>query len=106
MPERLSGLSRRLAEVEHRLADKVRRENLANCVCREITVASAAREFEAEMNLYCPAHGLRRLGQIVHVLFINLDRTETEESAKLTQLVEAYQVRISQNSSSGIGLQK
>ncbi len=67
MSGKLSGLRKRLAKVERQLADHARREGLANCTCSAVTLAipGREREFEAEMNLPCPAHGLRRLGKII-----------------------------------------
>jgi predicted component of type VI protein secretion system len=96
MSSRLSNLSRRLAKIEREMAEKVRRKELANCICRDLTVAFASEEFEAEMNLPCPAHGLRRLGQIIAVEGVNPDKTVTEESTKLAQLLDMYELRLSQ----------
>jgi hypothetical protein len=46
-----------LAKVERKLASKARREELANCICKEVTLVlpDQAEEFEAEMNQTCPA---------------------------------------------------
>ena len=96
MSGKLSSLSRRLAKVEQQLADVARREELANCICREMTITFEAEEFEAEMNRTCLVHGFRRLGRILAVRFVNTDGTLTEESAKLHQLVETYELRLSQ----------
>jgi hypothetical protein len=66
MSGKLSSLSRRLAKIERQLIDGARREELENCICRQLTVADPNKpeEFEAEMNETCPLHGFRRLGEI------------------------------------------
>ena len=71
MPGKLSSLRKRLAKVEQRMADRVLRSELANCTG----------------NPPCPAHGLRRLGRIVRIAFINLDRTRVP-NPRLDELIE------------------
>jgi hypothetical protein len=97
-----SGLRKRLAKVEKHLADRARHAELANCVCREMTTAWTHEEFEAEMNQTCPVHGFRRLGIIHSISFVNPDRTLTEDSLKLEQVIETYKLRLAQHSQSGI----
>ncbi|MGA8764234.1 MAG: hypothetical protein WB562_15310, partial [Candidatus Sulfotelmatobacter sp.] len=65
MSGKFASLDRRLTKVEQELTSRERRRELANCTCREVTVAlpNQIEEFEAEMNRTCPAHGFRRLGQ-------------------------------------------
>lgn len=67
MSGRLSNLRTRLVKLERRLGDVARREQLAKCNCNFKGVYSFRKpeEFEAEMNLLCPAHGFRDLGQFV-----------------------------------------
>ncbi len=90
----LSSLSRRLTKLEQQLADRAKRANLASCNCSCITIADPARseEFEAEMNLPCPAHGFRRLGRIDRQFFYNPDhsvkRDPQSEQAELVPLLE------------------
>ncbi len=98
MSERLSGLRKRLAKVEQRMADQARHAELANCTCNmSVTLANPdhPEEFEAEMNLPCPAHGFRRLGRILRIAFINPDRTQ-EPSPRLDELIATYQRRLDQ----------
>ena len=99
MSDRLSNLRTRLAKVEWQVADIARRKKLANCNCRLQDWPSffyTVEEFEAAANLPCPAHGVRRLGRLSPVVFVNRDRTPTAESAKLIQLMKEYALRMSQ----------
>ncbi len=103
MRRKLSSLSKRLAEVEQQVAERTKREELANCICRTSkpgTFAHNAEKFEAEMNRTCPVHGLRRLGDVIAVTFVNPDGTLSEESIKLSQLIDTYNLRLSQHSQS------
>jgi hypothetical protein len=52
-----TSLWRRLAKIERQLAEKERRKKLAHCNCTYVVVARSdlPGEFEAEMNLPCPA---------------------------------------------------
>jgi hypothetical protein len=52
---------------------------------------------EAEMNLTCPVHGVRRLGAIHYLTF-----ESDPDAAKLTQLVEAYELPLSQHLKAGV----
>jgi hypothetical protein len=97
MSGKLSSLDRRLAKVEQRLTDRARRKKLANCICREGTQAAEAEEFEVEMNRTCPVHGFRRLGKITPLVYVNPDKTFTEDSAKLLKLIETYELRVSRS---------
>jgi hypothetical protein len=100
----LSNLSRRLAIVEQRVADTARREKLSNCNCFPQDperlgipfLATNEKEFEAQINLRCPAHGFRRLGKLIVLTIVNPDRTITEESVRLGQVVDEYQLRLSE----------
>lgn len=101
---RLSNLDRRLAKVERLVADRARREKLANCNCcphdperiGNIFLVSDARRFEAEMNLTCPAHGFRCLGEIMVLLRQKAGGTIAEESVRLTEVVDEYKRRLSE----------
>lgn len=108
MAEKFASLDRRLTKVEQELTSRERRRELANCTCREVTVAlpNQIEEFEAEMNRTCPAHGFRRLGQILALSFVKPDRTVTEESIKLAQLLEKYELALSELPPSGIGFER
>jgi hypothetical protein len=74
--------------------DKVRHKELANCTCRDLTVAIHPEEFEAEMNLSCPSHGFRRLGRIVHVVFVDSDGKP--QPSRLDELIATYEARLEQ----------
>jgi hypothetical protein len=107
MSGNLPGLRKRLARVEKVLAQTAKQKELASCICQDLTFAlpHEAEQFEAEVNRTCPVHGFRRLGQILPVTFVKPDKTYTEESIKLLQLVEAYELRLSQLSQSGLELE-
>ena len=94
MSGKLPGLQKRLAKIEQDLANIVKREDLKSCNCREITIAISGQpeEFEAEMNLTCPVHGLRSLGQITCLVFVNPDGSEGKDS-RLDQLLATYDAR-------------
>ena len=100
MSGRLSGLRKRLAKVEQRMADQARHVALANCTCKmSVTLADPnhPEEFEAEMNLPCPAHGFRRLGRIRRFVFVNPTNPRTEvPSPRLDELIATYQGRLDQ----------
>ncbi len=66
MSGKLLGLRRRLARVERTLANIAKREEMADCICQEMTVVmpDQPEKFEAEMNRTCPVHGFRRLEAI------------------------------------------
>jgi hypothetical protein len=109
MSGKLSSLSRRLAKIERQLIDGARREELENCICRQLTVADPNKpeEFEAEMNETCPLHGFRRLGEIIEIQYIGRKNT------KLDQLLEIYRARqsprnfrLSQLRQVGLGLKR
>jgi hypothetical protein len=101
MSASLSNLNRRLAKLELEAAKRLRRKELANCICPDLVIiARDPEEFQAEMNRRCPVHGFRYLGHIICIQAINRDKTETEESLKLKALVDEYHLRLSQNSPS------
>jgi hypothetical protein len=64
-----ASLSMRVAKIERWKAEKAWRKKLAHCNCRVATVANPCQlqEFEAEINLPCPAHGFRNLGTIISI---------------------------------------
>jgi hypothetical protein len=98
MSGKLSGLRKRLAKAEQRMADLGRRAELANCTCEEcVTIANPnhPEEFEAEMNLPCPAHGFRRLGRIMHLVFVEPGVTEHPRTS-LDELIATYEGRLAQ----------
>jgi hypothetical protein len=97
MTGRLSSFNKRLDKVERQQAERNRRLVVAECNCREITIAlpHQAKEFEAEINRTCTAHGVRRLGKLLAMSFVNPGMTVTDESAKLNQLLETYRFRLS-----------
>jgi hypothetical protein len=112
MSGKLSILNRRLGKVEKQLADRARREKLTNCICGDpiIAMSTDPEKFEAEMNRTCPAHGFRRFGKIIAVIFGSVDPADEPETdgqetdepmaeevaknlAKLHQLLETYELR-------------
>jgi hypothetical protein len=103
MSGKLSSLNRRLAKVEQQVAERTKREELANCICRTsmpFTIVQDAEQFEVEMNRPCPVHGVRDLGQLlIHTPF-NSDTTPSEVSIKRRQLLDLYELRLSQRSQS------
>jgi hypothetical protein len=98
MSGKLSSLRKRLDQLEQRMADRARRAELANCTCihmPDVTLAIHPEEFEAEMNLPCPAHGFRRLGKVLAIRFRDGDGT-TEPSDRWDELIATYQRRLDQ----------
>lgn len=93
-----------MAKVEQQVADKARREKLANCNCFPHDpkrlgapfVVSDEKKFESEMNLTCPAHGFRRFGQLLVLKFVHSDGTFDEKSVRLGQVVDEYERRLSE----------
>lgn len=100
----LSNLNRRLAKVEQQVAFRARLEKLANCNCRpqdpedpdSLLLVTNTKAFEAEMNLPCPVHGFRRLGQLFVLQYLESDWTISEESVRLKEVVEEYKRRLSE----------
>jgi hypothetical protein len=97
MSGKLSSLRKRLDQLEQRMADRERRAELANCTCTYLTLANPFQpeDFEAEMNLPCPAHGFRRLGRVCRIRFRDGDGTE-EPSPRLDELLAIYDARLEQ----------
>lgn len=104
MSGRLSSLSRRLAKVEQRQADRARREELADCNCPKLKstvpflapfIPEPLESLEAELHEMCPVHGLRRFGTIEIMNF-----GDTETTAKMEQLIDAHHLLLSQYSQS------
>ena len=87
-------LRRRVAKLERIVLDWNQKKKLANCNCRQATVASSldVEQFEAQMNLPCPAHGARRLGCIVVIEHI-AQPDGKNQMASLQQLLEEYRAR-------------
>ncbi len=87
----LGSLRKRLTRVERSLIEFATRPQLRNlrCNCREITPADPEEPeaFEVEMNLKCPVHGVRRLGEILDDIIVG------EERAKLDELLKIYKAR-------------
>jgi len=91
---------KRLERLEEKYADLVGQEALANCNCRTLTFVNSTKIFEAEMNKTCPAHGVRRLGQITIVRTVptRKDRADSvdERSVGLEELVGEYERRLAE----------
>jgi hypothetical protein len=86
-----------LAKVEQQMADQARRAELANCTCNDMTIANTVlpEQFEAEMNLPCPAHGFRRLGRIMRIVFVDPGGKKVP-SPRLDELIATYEARLAQ----------
>ncbi|SRR5579872_368534 len=56
-------LEKRLRNVEEKLTEIRKQEMLANCNCHAVVSVSRGmeKEFEAELNRTCPAHGFREV---------------------------------------------
>ena len=102
MSRKLANLNMRLAKVEQQAAHIVRREKLASCNCYpnppgiKMLVVKDAKEFEAEMNLSCPAHGFRRLGKLMVVTIVGREGEISEECARREELAKEYYRRLSE----------
>lgn len=88
-------LEKRLLKLEQHAARRIRQEKTANCICSERLFAIFPQEFEKEMNRECLVHGFRRLGQILRVNFVDMGRNLTEDSKKMNELVDGYELRLS-----------
>jgi hypothetical protein len=76
MSGNLSSLENRLAKLQQKVADLAPQVESANCNCEPIGTLALSfqpEQFEAEMNLPCPAHGFRRLGMILKIRFVDGD---------------------------------
>lgn len=100
-----NNLNMRLAKVEQQVAHIATREKLANCNCypkgpngRALPwfVVKSAEEFEADMNLSCPAHGFRRLGKLMVVSIVSRKGEISEDCARRNELVTEYYRRLSE----------
>jgi hypothetical protein len=87
MSSTTSSIGRRLARIEQRLAEMTPRPPKCNCVDRTVVYTHAPEQFEADMNLPCPAHGIRRLGVIFAVCY------EGEDTSRFDQLLAKYKAR-------------
>jgi hypothetical protein len=95
-----SNLRKRLASIERRLAEKARREKLTHCNCQSVTIfmGSSSEKFEAAMNLPCPGHGFRHLGEIIFVKFVGGDSDPpTPDDPRLRELLAQYQERLARH---------
>ena len=59
-------------------------------------VVKDAKEFEAKMNLSCPAHGFRRLGKLMVVTIGSRKGEISEECARRKELAKEYYRRLSE----------
>jgi hypothetical protein len=98
MSGNLSSLEKRLANLEQWMADLARRVTSINCNCEPyVTIAFSTQpeQFEAEMNLPCPAHGLRRLGMILPICFVD-GHGRRDSTSRLDELLAIYEARLAQ----------
>jgi hypothetical protein len=65
-------LRSRIAKVERVLAERKRKVDVANCVCKRIVAgySGSAKELEAELRGTCPVHGFLLVDHIVPVEFV------------------------------------
>jgi len=82
-----------LDKVERLRADTAARKKEATCNCSTWTLADSDRpeQFEAEMNLPCPAHGFRQLGYIHRRGSSNWDREK-----KIIKMLKTYEAGLEQ----------
>jgi hypothetical protein len=59
-------------------------------------VVKDAKEFEADMNLSCPAHGFRRLGKLMVVTIVGGKGAISEDCVRRKRLVTEYERRLSE----------
>ena len=59
-------------------------------------VVKDAKEFEAHMNLSCPAHGFRRLGRLMVVNIVGRKGEISEDCARRNELAMEYYRRLSE----------
>lgn len=107
MSRNLANLYKRLAKLEQECAEIELHEKLRNCNCPEVKSAApfffafGPEQFEADMNQTCPVHGFRRLGKILPIVFVEpTDKTLVEDSVRLSQLINDYQLRLVKHSQS------
>jgi hypothetical protein len=95
----IAKLKTRLVKLERKQAARRRREKPANCNCRQSTSdysypdISGAKEFEAEMNLPCPAHGFRSLGRLTSIRIVDRYHPVVEDP-ELDKLRAIYIARL------------
>jgi hypothetical protein len=103
VPGKLPSLRKRLTKLEQTLAKKAKQKELEDCICKDGAVFMLGKEdeFEAEMNVACPVHGFRRLGQIVQIVTVapeSYPENEKEEvrrkNARSNELMKEYETRL------------
>ena len=96
MPDKHSGLQRRVKKVEDRLAEIGRKYDRSRCICREMTqVLPWQNEWLAkEINGRCPSHGVRSLGKILCIRFVGPDGEP--ENPEFDRLMKIYEKRQSE----------
>ena len=94
MSGKIPGLRRRLTKIEKVVVQAAERERLANCNCKrpgfESTMVSSVEELETEMMRLCPVHGIRHLGTLCIIHYVDREGDYTEESKALIRCVELY----------------
>lgn len=100
MSRKLANLNTRLAKVEKQATYIATQEKLANCNCYPDPlgmgrlVVRDGKEFEAHMNLSCPAHGFRRLGNLMVVTIVGQKGETSEDCTRCKELVAEYHRRL------------
>jgi len=84
-------LEKRLAQVEQRLANVAKRDQLVDCNCKQMTFFRTAEHFEAEKNLPCPGHGFRDLGRVNITIVVPLNGAPRDDTTRLEQLIATYE---------------
>jgi len=88
-------LENRLAKIEQVLAKRTREKVLTNCNCRDPRkiVSATDDNLEAELNLTCPVHEVRRLGRILTFVIVDTKTGRPIPNPRRDPLVEEYKRR-------------
>jgi hypothetical protein len=97
MSNKHGGLHRRVKEIEERLADIGRKYDRSRCICREMTQVLPWQNewFTKEINRRCPSHGVRSLGKILRIRFVEPDG-KSPENPEFDRLMKIYEMRQSE----------
>ena len=88
---------KRLEKIEQKMAEISRREGLSNYICKDFTLVSLTKIFEAEMNKDLPGSGFRQLGKITVLELGDVKGNVKEESLGLIELMREYERRLARD---------